>query len=108
MSNNISSLFKSLDNLERQNTNIPLIFSEILKDEINANDENTLYNNLKAILDKYKDNQPVLYVINLVIKALSDGATLEEILNVSIEEALTREKAEDITTNTNTDATYAM
>ena len=68
--------------------NIPLVFSEILKDEINANEEDKIFNGVKSMVRKYSEERNGIQILNEFISVLCGGATLDEILQVTKDEAL--------------------
>jgi len=59
----------------------------MFKDEINANDEQMIYNDIKKVIRMYCDDENAIAVINEFTKAISGGASLEEILQITKEEA---------------------
>ncbi|MFZ5985932.1 MAG: hypothetical protein ACOYWZ_02270, partial [Bacillota bacterium] len=73
---------------EKDICNLPSIFSEMLKDEVNANDEQRIYNGIKRIIKKYSEEKNGISIVNELIGVLSGGASLEEILQITKEEAL--------------------
>lgn len=48
--NEAISLVNELEDMEKRICNLPNVFAEILKDEINANDEQRLFNGFKRII----------------------------------------------------------
>jgi len=82
------AVIKELEDMEKNNCNLPEIFSQILKDEINANDEKRLFNGFKRVIKKYSQNKKELEAIDEMIRVLSGGASINEILQVTKEECL--------------------
>lgn len=85
----ISKMMKSiekLDNMRREKENVPLVFAEIFKDEINANDEHRLYNGLKKMIKKYSEDSKATAIINDFTKVISGGASLDQILQITMDE----------------------
>ena len=74
--------------MEKNVCSLPGIFSQILKDEINANDEQRLFNGFKRIIKKYSYNKKELEAIDELIRILCGGASVNEILQVTIDECL--------------------
>lgn len=68
--------------------NLSLIFTEILKDEINANDEERLYNGLKRLVRKYSDDNAAFSAIDEFVRVLCGGTSLKEIFLLAKDEAL--------------------
>ncbi|TYQ17720.1 UNVERIFIED_CONTAM: hypothetical protein Cloal_0082 [Acetivibrio alkalicellulosi] len=85
-----------LEKIEPELCNIPSVFAEILKNEINANDEQKLYNGIKRIVRKYSQQKNGIQIINELVRVLCGGATLDEILEISKEEALNPTTVTDI------------
>jgi hypothetical protein len=83
--------------LEPDICNVPVVFAEMFKDEINANDEKRLYSGVKKIVKKYSDNNDALSIINEYTRVISGGATLDEILQITMDEARHPSAATDIT-----------
>lgn len=79
-------ILPELDKLEKEKCNLPQVFAEVLKDEINANNEYDLYHNVKDFISKYSKDANSLKVINEFTKAISGGASLNEILQITREE----------------------
>lgn len=75
-----------LEHMEREVCNLPLVFAEMFKDEINASDEREMYNGVKQIVRKYEKDKYALSVINDFTSAISGGASLEEILTITMDE----------------------
>jgi len=55
--NKILRLLGEIESLEKEMCNIGDIFTEILKDEINANDQQKLYNGVKRLIKKYSQEK---------------------------------------------------
>jgi len=75
-----------LEKFEENVCNVPIIFAEMFKDEINANEEDRLYNGVKRIIRKYSEDKDSLSAINEFTRVISGGASLEEILQITIDE----------------------
>jgi hypothetical protein len=82
--------------LEKRVCNLPLIFTEVFKDEINANDEQKLYTGIKKIIGKYSANEMAMTAINDFTSAISGGSSLMEIIQISLEEATNPSLSSDI------------
>jgi hypothetical protein len=78
---------------------MPLLFAEILKDEINANDEQELYFGVKNIIKKYSGEREAFEAIDEFIKVITGGASLDEIIQLAIDEAHNPTLASDLTLN---------
>lgn len=76
---------------------LPDVFSQILKDEINANDEKRLFNGFKRIIKKHSHNKKEFEVIDEMIRILCGGASINEILHVTRDECLDPTLEIDIT-----------
>ena len=90
MGGNPENLFQALSDMERMEKkvfNLSLIFAEMLKDEINANDELRLYNGVKRIIARYSGDRHVISVVDEFTGVLTGGASLEEVMHVALEEA---------------------
>ena len=95
--NSIMETLSEIEKTEKDICNLPLVFSEIFKDEINATEENDLYEAVKKIIRKYCDDDKALAVLNEFTGALCSGASLEEILLIARDEALSPTPATGIT-----------
>ena len=73
--------------MEKELENLPLIFSERFKDEINANDEQKLYNGVKRIVKKYADKNSASSAIDEFVRVIAGGTTLDEIMIIARDEA---------------------
>jgi len=62
-------------------------FAEIIKDEIDANDQHKLYNGVKRLIKKYSQEKRGIEALNEFVSVLCGGATLYEILQITMEEA---------------------
>lgn len=90
-----------LEALEKNVCNLPSIFAEMFKDEINANEEHKLYQGIKRIIKKYSQDSNTLSVINEFTGVISGGATLEEILLIARDEAVSPTPASEMTVDSN-------
>jgi tRNA A37 threonylcarbamoyltransferase TsaD len=86
--NKSMELINDLEVLEKNICNLSGIFAEILKDEINANDEQRLFNGFKRIIKKYSQDKKGLEAIDELIRVLCGGASINEILQVAKEECM--------------------
>jgi len=91
-------LVNELEVMEKEACNIPNLFAEILKDEINANDEKRLYNGFKRIIKKYAEDKKAREVIDEIMRVLCGGAAIYEILQVTREEIVDPTLTTGITT----------
>lgn len=82
----ITKLIVEMDMLEKENRDVPIIFSEILKNEINANDEQSIYKELKKLIEKYSKDENSISAINDFTRVLSGGIPLVGIMQLSIDE----------------------
>jgi hypothetical protein len=92
-------LVNELEDLEKNICNLPDIFSEILKDEINANDEQRLFNGFKRIVKKYSQDKKGQEVMDELMRVLCGGASIYEILQVTKEECLDPTLETEMTVN---------
>ncbi|MCX8128699.1 MAG: hypothetical protein N3I35_01210 [Clostridia bacterium] len=90
-------LISELESMENDVCNISIIFAEMLKDEINANDEEQLFSDIKKIINKYSDDMNALSLLNEFTEAVTGGATMLEILQITRDEAKSPSAATDIT-----------
>ena len=88
-----------LEGLERERCNLPLVFAEMFKDEINANEEHKLYSGVKRIIRKYTGNREAMTAINEFTSVISGGASLNEILLIAKDEVLNPTAASEVTVN---------
>jgi ATP:corrinoid adenosyltransferase len=77
-----------LETLEKDNCNIPLLFTEMFKDEINSNDEHKFYNGMKRVLKKYSQDKKSLAVLDEFTRVIAGGTSLDEIMQLAMDEAL--------------------
>jgi hypothetical protein len=82
-----SDLIGQIESLEKEKCNIPILFAEIFKDEINANNEQTLYNGIKRVVRKYSEDESSIKAITEFTRVIFGGASLDEIIQVTIDEA---------------------
>lgn len=83
----ILGLLEEMENLEHKVPNLASFFSEIIKDEIDANDQQKLYNGIKRIIKKYSQEKRGIEALNEFVSVLCGGATLYELLQITIDEA---------------------
>ncbi|MCX7708278.1 MAG: hypothetical protein N2484_00345 [Clostridia bacterium] len=77
-----------IEEMEKNVCSLPLIFSEMFKDEVNAVDEQRLYRGVLRVLKKYSDQKEAIDAINEFTRAIAGGASMEEILNIAHDEAV--------------------
>jgi hypothetical protein len=94
---NTVEIVGKLESLEREMCNLALIFAEMFKDEINANDEMEMYNGIKDVIKKYSGDKRAVSLINEYTRAISGGASLDEILQLTMDEARYPTLASEIT-----------
>lgn len=80
-------LLHEIESLENEVCNMASVFTEILKDEINANDQQRLYNGVKRLIKKYSQEKRGLEALNEFVRVLSGGASFDELLQIAMEEA---------------------
>ena len=94
---NIVEIVGRIESLETKMCNVALIFAEMFKDEINANDEQKMYNDVKSIIKKYTQDKNAIAIINEYTQTISGGASLDEILQLTMDEAEYPTLASEIT-----------
>lgn len=87
MSEELQGLLKKMDEADKEICNFQLVFTEILKNEIDAADEREIYAKVMKILQKYLNDEKSLKAIYEFFSAISEGADLEEVMNIAIDEA---------------------
>lgn len=92
----IANEIARLEGIEKQHCNLPLVFAQVFKDEINANDEQRLYNGVKRIIKKYENDETAIRIVDEFMRVISGGASLEEILRISGDETLNPSAESDI------------
>lgn len=80
-------MISQLEQVEKDKCDLPIIFAEMFKDEINAVDEQRLYNGVKRLLKKFAQDQNALSVLNEYTRVISGGTSIEEIVQIAIDEA---------------------
>lgn len=80
-------MVEELERMEKDICNLPMVFAEMFKDEINAVDEQRLYNGVKRIVKKYGNEISAVSVINEFTSVITGGASLEEIIQIAKDEA---------------------
>lgn len=88
MNEELHELLKKMDKTDKEICNFQLVFSEILKNEIDAADEHGIYSKVMKIIRKYQNDEKSLKVIYEFFAAISEGSDLEEIMNIAIDESL--------------------
>ncbi|NLP14709.1 MAG: hypothetical protein GX383_09615 [Clostridium sp.] len=76
-----------MENSEGKVPSLASAFAEIIKDEIDANDQHKLYNGVKRLIKKYSQEKRGIEALNEFVSVLCGGATLYEILQITMEEA---------------------
>ena len=74
--NQIVESMSKVEELEAGNCSLPLVFTEILKDEINSNEEENMYNGVKNVIKKYAEDKDRILAINEFFTVISGGASL--------------------------------
>ena len=97
--NESMELINELEVLEKSICNLPDIFAEILKDEINANDEKRLFNGIKRTIKKYSQDKKGQEVMDELMRVLCGGASIYEILQVTKEECVNPTLETEMTVN---------
>lgn len=87
MNNSILGLMEDMEKVERDICNFPLVLAEMLKDEINAADEQEMYKSFKKLIKEYAEDEKGMSAINAFFGAITGGASLEEIITIAIEES---------------------
>lgn len=87
MGKDLKKLLDRMDKADKEICNFQLVFTEILKNEINAADEHDIYIQILKVIRKYEKDENALNAIYEFFSAISEGADLEEIMNISIDEA---------------------
>lgn len=96
MSEELQELLKSMDKTDKDICNFQLVFSEMLKNEINAADEHEIYKKVMKVIRKYQKDEKCITAINEFFSAISEGADLKEIMNISIDEASSPSTVSDL------------
>ncbi len=86
--NHYLELISLMEDLEHTECNIPAVFAEMFKDEINAIEEHQIYNGIKRVIKKYAEDKDSIEAIDEFFRVISGGTALDEIIHVSIEEVL--------------------
>lgn len=87
MNKRLQELLKKMDATDKEICNFQLVFCEILKNEINAADEHEIYSKVLKVVRKYQEDEKTLAAIYEFFSAISEGADLEEVMNIAIDEA---------------------
>ena len=95
--NSTTKILDKLNDTEKEVCNLPLVFAEMLKDEINAVDEHELYSGIKDLLNKYSKDQGLMALIHEYTRVLTGGTSLQEILEITIDEAVSPTLASRLT-----------
>lgn len=98
-SNKLAKLVHELEETEKDVSGMPLVFAEMLKNEINANDEHRIYNGIKRIVRKYAEDKNAIAIINEFTSVITGGATLVEIMTVAKDEAINPTLVSSISTD---------
>lgn len=83
----LKELLGRVQKTEKEICNFSLVFAEIFKNEINASDDHELYIRLMEVIRKYADDEKIFSALNEFFNAIAEGATLEEVMEIAIEEA---------------------
>lgn len=81
-------IIPELESLEKDNCHLSQVFAEVMKDEINANPEDDLYKNVKSFIHKYSNDMNAIKLVNEFTEAISGGASLNEILQITRDEVV--------------------
>jgi len=81
-------IITELEKLEKENCHLPQVFAEVFKDEINANFEDDLYENVKKFINKYANDKDTINLINEYTEVVSGGASLNEVLQITKDEII--------------------
>lgn len=92
-------IIPELEKLEKDNCHLPQVFAEVFKDEINANQEDDLYNSVKKFISKYAKDEFSISLINEFTVAISGGASLNEILQITKDEVISPTLSTGLTTS---------
>lgn len=87
MNKRLQDLLKRMDATDKEICNFQMVFCEILKNEINAAAEHDIYSKVLKVIRKYQEDEKTLSAIYEFFSAVSEGADLEEIMNIAIDEA---------------------
>lgn len=85
--NHLFQTLSEMEELEKKECNLALLFAEMFKDEINANDERKLYNGIKRVVKKYAEDRSAMRAINEFTSVIAGGASLQEIMQIAMDEA---------------------
>lgn len=77
-----------LEAAEKDACNLPIVFADMLKNEINAVEEDKLYNGIKRVIKKYSASSKEISAIDEFARVLLGGADLLEVMHISKDEAL--------------------
>lgn len=83
----ILDTLKNMEKTEKEICNFSLVFSEMFKNEINAADDHLLYVGFTKMIHKYGNDEHVMTALKEFFSAITQGAELEEIMEISIDEA---------------------
>lgn len=92
-------IMPELEDLKKDNCHVPQVFAEVFKDEINANVETDLYDNVRNIVNRYSKDRNAINIINEFTEAISGGASLNEILQITRDEILEPTPSTELTTD---------
>lgn len=99
ISGGMKETIASMESLKSEACNLPLIFAEMFKDEVNANDELRMFNGVMRIIKKYSGDAGSIGIINEFTGVITGGATLEEILQITCDEAVNPTLASKLVTD---------
>jgi light-regulated signal transduction histidine kinase (bacteriophytochrome) len=99
--NNLIEAVLELEKVEKEVCDLSLIFSEIFKDEINANDERKMFSGVKRVTKKYAENSKATEAIDEFVRVITGGASLKELFQIAKEEAVNPTLATEISVGNN-------
>jgi hypothetical protein len=94
--NGLLEVVSELEKVEKDVCNLSLIFAEIFKDEINANDERKMFSGVKRVAKKYAENNKATGAIDEFVRVITGGASLKELFRIAKEEAVNPTLATEI------------
>lgn len=83
----LAERIEQMEDMEKKVCHLPLIFAEIFKDEMNANEEQKLYNGVKRLIKKYSGEPSAISAIEEFTRVISGGTSLEEVFQLTLDEA---------------------
>ncbi|MGI6778923.1 MAG: hypothetical protein ACOX7R_13210 [Acetivibrionales bacterium] len=104
ISNSYSKILNTvteLENMENSTNNLPMVFAEMFKDEVNAAEENKLYNGVKRVIKKYSDDSKASSAISEFTSVITGGTSLEQIMQIAKDEAVNPTLATELSVDKN-------